>query len=294
MSPAAVNATSQMSEKRPAMSTLATRVVTGVVLAAAVVLATLLLAEPWFALVVAAFVLVGTWEWAGIAGWSSTPARLAYCAASVPVLALASWLIQSPAGMLALITCGLVWWLVALAWVVRMQQGLDVDALDSPLVRAVAGWLILVPTWGAVVSLHSHSASGVTLLLYLLLLVSTADSAAYFIGRRLGRRRLASRVSPGKSLEGASGALVAVAALALGVALIADLSAPIGFVALSIATALASILGDLTESVFKRRAGVKDSGGIIPGHGGILDRVDSITAAAPVFMLGVIVQGSAP
>jgi len=276
------------------MSALTIRIVTGSILAGAVVLVTLLFAAPWFALVVAFFVLVGTWEWAGIAGWSSPSARLAYCAVSVAVLAAAGWLIQSTAGTLALLACGLVWWLVALAWVVRVQQGLALDALDSPLVRGVAGWLVLMPAWGAVVGLHTQPESGTWLLLYLMLLVSTADTAAYFIGRWLGRRRLAARVSPGKSVEGAGGALVAVALLALAVALVADVGAPMGFVALSVVTAMASILGDLTESVFKRRAGLKDSGSIIPGHGGILDRVDSITAAAPVFVLGLILQGSVP
>lgn len=295
MTPAAVNAGRPISEKPPVTrSALTTRIITGTVLASSLVLATLLLSEPWYALLLVAFVLVGAWEWAGIAGWPSTPARLAYCAASVPVLGVAGWLTHSTPGTLALLACGLVWWLVALAWVVRVQQGGDLEALDSPLARIVVGWLVLVPSWGAVVSLHSVPVWGAPMVLYLLLLVATADTAAYFVGRGLGRRRLASRVSPGKSLEGAGGALVAVAVLALAVSLLADVGAPAGFVALSLATALASILGDLTESAFKRRAGVKDSGSIVPGHGGILDRLDSITAAAPVFVLGLIVQGSVP
>ena len=119
-----------------------------------------------------------------------------------------------------------------------------------------------------------------------------ADSAAFFVGGRLGKRRLASNVSPGKSLEGVAGGLAAVTTLAIAVALLADLRQPLGFVILSLVTALVSILGDLTESVFKRRAGLKDSGSIVPGHGGILDRVDSLTAAAPIFVLGGLWQGS--
>ena len=130
-------------------------------------------------------------------------------------------------------------------------------------------------------------------MLYLLLLIATADIAAYFVGRRFGRRRLASTISPGKSLEGAAGGLTAVAVLAIVVSLMADFTAPLGFIFLSLMTAVVSILGDLTESVFKRRAGLKDSGSIIPGHGGILDRIDSVTAAAPIFVLGCLLQGSA-
>lgn len=281
-----------MPDELTAMSALTKRVLTAGILASVVVVATLILSAPWFALMLAVFVVVGAWEWAGMAGWSSPLARLGYCAGFAPVLFAAGWLVQSAGGTLALLLAGLVWWLVALAWVVRVQQGLAVDALGSALVRIVAGWLILAPAWGALVYLHSVSTSGAFLVLYLLLLIATADSAAYFVGRRLGRRRLASEISPGKSVEGVAGAMTAVALLAVVVGLIADLAAPLGFVVLSLVTAAVSILGDLTESVFKRRAGLKDSGSIVPGHGGILDRIDSVTAAAPVFVLGCLIQGS--
>lgn len=274
------------------MSGLTKRVLTGTILAAFMVAATLLLPAPWFAVLVAAFVIVGAWEWAGMAGWPSSRSRSAYCAGFVAVLLGAAWLLESQSGAIALLLGAVAWWLVALAWVVRVQQGLAIDALEVPLVRVVAGWLILVPAWAAIVRLHSSSESGALLLLYLLLLISTADTAAYFVGRRLGRHRLASNVSPGKSVEGAAGALAAVAALAVMVSLLADVASPLGFVALSLITATVSILGDLTESVFKRRAGLKDSGSIVPGHGGILDRIDSVTAAAPVFVLGCFLQGS--
>jgi phosphatidate cytidylyltransferase len=281
-----------MPDKRPAMSSLAKRVVTGGILAAVMAVATLALPGVWFAVLIAAFVLVGAWEWSGMAGWSSPGRRLAYSAASVLVLLATGWLVGSEAGTWAVLLAGLVWWLVALAWVVRFQQGLCVLALDYPLVRLVTGWLILAPAWGALVHLHSVAESGPWMVLYLVFLISTADSAAYFVGRRLGKRRLASNVSPGKSLEGVAGGLLAVTLLAIAVSLLAGFAAPLGFVVLSLITSLVSILGDLTESVIKRRAGLKDSGSIIPGHGGILDRIDSISAAAPLFVLGYLWQST--
>lgn len=274
------------------MSDLPKRVVTGAILAALVVTATLTLSSPWFMLLVALFVVIGAWEWAGMAGWSSPRLRAAYAGGTACALLAAAWLMESTAGALGLLLTGLAWWLVALAWVVRIQQGFPIGVLDRVAVRFVAGWLILVPAWVAVVRLQATPETGPLLVLFLLLLISTADSAAYFVGRRFGRRRLASEVSPGKSVEGVAGALAAVAALAVVVALLADVAAPIGFVVLGVVTALVSVLGDLTESAFKRRAGLKDSGRIVPGHGGILDRIDSLSAAAPVFVLGCYLQGS--
>jgi len=274
------------------MSSLATRVVTGSVLAVIVTAATLALPSFWFALLVAAFVLLGAWEWSGMAGWPSPGQRLAYSAASLLVLLATAWCVGSGTGMWAILLVGLVWWLVALAWVVRAQQGFSVAALNHAPVRLLAGWLILAPAWAGIVYLHSMAESGPWWVLYLVFLIAAADSAAFFVGRRLGKRRLASNVSPGKSLEGVAGGLLAVAVLAIGVALLADFDRPVAFVILSMFTALVSILGDLTESVVKRRAGLKDSGSIVPGHGGILDRIDSITAAAPIFALGCLWQGN--
>ena len=293
MPTAAVNAATTMPDKQSAVSSLAQRIVTGSLLAAFVAAATLLLPSVWFAVLIAAFALVGAWEWSGMAGWPSAGQRLAYCVASMPVLLGAGWLLQSQGGAWAVLLAGLVWWLVALAWVVRFQQGQTVDVMNHPLVRLIVGWLILVPSWAAVTHLHSALASGPWLVLYLVFLIATADSAAYFVGRRLGSRRLASNVSPGKSLEGVAGALLAATLFAI-VAGLAFRSVPLlGFVVVSLITALVSILGDLSESVFKRRAGLKDSGSIVPGHGGILDRIDSYTAAAPIFVLGCFWQGSA-
>lgn len=289
----AVNTAPTIQDKQPAMSSLVKRTLAGAVLAAVMIGATLTLPTLWFALLTAAFVLVGTWEWSAMAGWTAPGRRLAYAACSGLVLLATAWLVQSEAGLWAVLLAGLAWWLVALAWVVRAQQGLPVDALDYPPVRLVAGWLLVAPAFGALVGLHAVPESGPLLVVYLLVLVSTADSAAYFVGRRLGKRRLASNVSPGKSLEGVAGAMVAVAVVAVAAVVLGGFDRPLAFLVSSLVTALASILGDLAESTFKRRAGVKDSGSIIPGHGGILDRIDGYTAAAPIFALGCLWQGIA-
>lgn len=290
MPPATLNAGTGISDERPAMSSLAKRILAGGILAAVMVAATLAFPTPWFALLTGAFVVVGTWEWAGIVGWRSRAARLAYAGGSVLVLLATVWLVGREPGLWGVLLAALAWWLVALAWVVRAQQGLPVDALDHPLARVVVGWLVLAPAWGAFVALHGSGERGPTMVVYLLAVIATADSAAYFVGRRFGKRRLASNVSPGKSLEGVAGALVAVALVATVAAVIGETDRPLALLALSLVTALASILGDLTESTFKRRAGVKDSGSIIPGHGGILDRVDGYTAAVPIFVLGRLWQ----
>jgi phosphatidate cytidylyltransferase len=141
----------------------------------------------------------------------------------------------------------------------------------------------LVPVWLALVRLHEQ---GPQLMLFLLLLVVAADIGAYFAGRALGKHKLAPRVSPGKTWEGVGGGLVAAAMMAAFGVWWFDMDA-VPFMALCIVVAIASVVGDLTESMFKRHAGLKDSGNLLPGHGGVLDRVDSVTAAAPVFLIGL-------
>jgi phosphatidate cytidylyltransferase len=147
----------------------------------------------------------------------------------------------------------------------------------------------LVPAFIALARLLGAArgpARGPQLVLWLVLLVVAADVGAYFAGRSLGRRKLAPRVSPGKTLEGALGGLVMVALVAWGGALHFGLP-PAAVVVFGCAVGILSIVGDLTESMFKRAAGLKDSGVLLPGHGGLLDRVDSVTAAAPLYALGL-------
>jgi phosphatidate cytidylyltransferase len=151
---------------------------------------------------------------------------------------------------------------------------------------------VLVPAAVALGRLVELEPSGQSLLLFLLVLIAAADVGAYFGGRRFGRRELAPRVSPGKTLEGLIAGIVAAGLAAAGGAWLLGLPA-LPWLALCLLVALVSVVGDLSESMFKRRAGLKDSGALLPGHGGILDRLDSISAAGPVFLLGLHLLGVA-
>ena len=276
------------------MSPLAKRAATALVLIPLVVGAILLLPTPWFAAVLAAVVLGGAWEWAAMAGVGGGGQRVAYTAVAAAALGLLYGLLAGgPAGPLVL-AAGLLWWVVAAALVVRFQLSGTAATVGRWRLGGV-GLLILVPAWGALVLLHGDQPAGRWLVLFLLVVIWATDTAAFFVGRRWGRRRLASRVSPGKSWEGVGGGVAAAFVLALlvgGPLGFADARLP--FLALVTLTGAVSVLGDLTESLFKRAAGVKDSGRLLPGHGGVLDRIDSITAAAPLFVLGLYGMGRMP
>jgi phosphatidate cytidylyltransferase len=169
--------------------------------------------------------------------------------------------------------------------IVRYPAGSDFWRRNT-FARAVAGLLVIVPMWLGVALIHADP--GPAYVLVLMLLVWGADTGAYFAGRAFGRHKLAPHVSPGKSWEGVAGGMamtVAVAAMASWL-LHPMMGAPL-FILLSLVTVAFSILGDLQESMFKRIVDLKDSGGLLPGHGGVLDRIDSLTAASPVFALGV-------
>jgi phosphatidate cytidylyltransferase len=187
-----------------------------------------------------------------------------------------------------LAVCGIAaafWIAVAPLWLARGWS------TSSPLVMIVVGWIALVATWVAVVELQAHSP---WLVLAAMALVWVADTAAYFTGRRFGKRKLAPTISPNKSWEGVWGGLVAVAIFALILVPLASSAgyvgsrsgaALIGFVVFALVLASLSIVGDLYESMLKRHAGVKDSGALLPGHGGVLDRVDALVSAMPVAAL---------
>jgi phosphatidate cytidylyltransferase len=253
------------------------RIITALAIGAVVLAGIFLLPHSAMMIVLALLVLLGAWEWSAFPGFTSLVARGGYVALIGAGVAATWWFAANGVDHWIVLYAAAAWWVVAVIWVAAAP------AAVNGATAALAGFLVLVPTWLALVKLHATSPS---LMLYLLLLVVATDVGAYFSGRAFGKNKLAPRVSPGKTWEGVAGGLLGAGVIAvLGVVWFA-LPAT-AFIGVSAIAVVASIIGDLTESLFKRHAGVKDSGSLLPGHGGILDRVDSVTAAAPVFVVGL-------
>jgi phosphatidate cytidylyltransferase len=239
-----------------------------------------------FALVTSLVVLIGLWEWSRLSGIGSRPVR----AAIVAIAALALvwlWLVRNEPVALWIIGVGVAWWLVAFAWLGNFSFG-AAPTRENAVMKLIAGVLATMPAWLALVRLHDDAHHGPGWSLFALMLVWAADIGAYFTGRRFGRTKLSPQISPNKTIEGAVGALVAAAVLAVAAGPLLEMHgvAWIAMIALALVTVAASIVGDLFESLVKRQASVKDSGRLFPGHGGIFDRFDSVFAALPVFVLG--------
>jgi phosphatidate cytidylyltransferase len=267
------------------------RILTAVILIPLLVAALFYLSLPWLTLMFAVVMAAAAWEWAGLTGLRHFAARLVYVAALLLFGALGLKLVPlDPDLVVAFLTAAALWWLWALVELIS-RRDLSRGMFATMTGRVVGGFLVLVPLWVAAVYLLRMDDDRPRLLLYVLVLVWVADSAAYFAGSILGRTKLAPHVSPGKTVEGVAGGV-------LGVVLVAWLCgtmlwkfegmALVLWTGVAIVTALFSVVGDLTESKLKRIAGVKDSGRLLPGHGGVLDRIDALTSAVPVFALGMI------
>ncbi|MGH8228413.1 MAG: phosphatidate cytidylyltransferase [Steroidobacteraceae bacterium] len=265
---------------------LKTRIVTAAVLVA-LLLAVVLCLPPRATLVLfTAIVLAGAWEWSAFLRDPSATLRVLYVVAVAVLLRLAWWFMATPQGTAAVIGAAVLWWVVALLWVIFAPHR------AARWSAALAGWLALVPAWAALMRLRLDVTRGAQWLLFVLLLVWVADIGAFFVGRRFGRMRLAPAVSPGKTWEGAVGGVAVSALVAVWGSHWFGVPARV-FVPLCVVAVAFSIVGDLTESLLKRFAGMKDSGTLFPGHGGIMDRIDSVTGAVPVLFFGLIALGVA-
>ncbi len=229
--------------------------------------------------VIALLILAGAWEWSGFLGSGSTPIRALYVGLVAVLMGLVTWLAPQINGLLFQIA--LAWWVCALVWTLFYPTPIPAA------VRWVAGALVLLPLYSALVALYLASPA---VLLGALLIVWAADTGAFVAGKLFGRVKLAPQISPGKTWEGVIGGLLTVALLAVVGTYLFDARMAV-LVPFCLAVACASIVGDLTVSMFKRTAGLKDSGSIFPGHGGVLDRIDSVAAAAPLFALGIAWTG---
>jgi phosphatidate cytidylyltransferase len=279
-----------------------TRLLAALVMAPLAIAAILLLPTPWMVALAAVVFLAGLWEWFDLAEIEDTLARTVLLVANLAVMVALVWASRSSTGYSMVLfqlaaVIGVVWWLLALLWLGRFDFASDHDT-HARVFKLAAGALSMIPAWCALAWIHASEPAGHRWLLTALAIVWAADSGAYFTGRKLGGRlfgprKLAPRISPNKTLEGLGGGVIAGVIVGVVFALIAGASAAqLPAVALvALVTVLFSVIGDLFESLLKRHVGVKDSGNLIPGHGGILDRVDGVLAALPVFAVGKAMFG---
>ena len=279
-----------------------TRVIAALVMAPVAIAAILLLPTQWLLAASAIVFLIGLWEWLKLAEIDDTLSRTVLLIANLLLMVLLVW---ASAGSLALFQtvtlAGVVWWCMALVWL-RFHKFASDHETYARVFKLAAGTLAVVPAWCALGLIHVQDATptawpaikhGHVWLLTALTIVWAADSGAYFAGRHFGGklfngRKLAPRISPNKTIEGLLGGLLAGVACGLFFASLAGMTtAQIPAVALvAVVTVLFSVVGDLFESLLKRHVGAKDSGNLIPGHGGVLDRLDGVLAALPIFAVG--------
>lgn len=269
------------------------RVITALILLPLLLAAIFGLSTTHLFVVLSAVGVLAAWEWCGFMAVQQRAARLGYCLLMAAALALLWWCTAGALQAQLPAVLSLLWWLLAFALVLGFPKSFPQG--PWPKLRMVPlGVLLIGATLITVAALHRQD-NGPWRLMFMLFIVFAADIGAYLVGRNYGKRKLAPAVSPGKSIEGALGGLglVALWAAAAGpyVFQIESLPQLALLVAVSVFTAMVSVVGDLTESLFKRLRELKDSGSLLPGHGGILDRIDSIMAAAPVFYLGVTLLG---
>lgn len=283
------------------------RIITALILAPAAILAIFYLPLMYFAASLVVIIGIGAWEWGPLMGFDTKTRRIGFAATTIVLIAgICSviapddlWInaVQLHDYVLVLLWLAVAWWIFS-AFLMFSYPNASSFWSKHRSVRGVFGWLTLVPTWLALMVIRTNDYQadtyhGAQLLMFLFLMVWSADVGAYFVGKAFGKNKLMPNVSPGKTFEGFLGGvifacfLVTIAAYQLGWN--SEQVTTVLLVTVLITTV--SVLGDLNESMFKRQAGVKDSGSILPGHGGILDRIDSLTATAPVFALCYVLFG---
>jgi len=258
------------------------RLLTAVVLIPLAILATLKFDSSEFALAIMPVLVISSWEYSRLIKINHWLTKTLYI---VVLTTTAYYLNQMSALLMPILIVTLLWWLINLFWIINFHRYTR-SWYNYPATRIINGFLFFIPLLVALTALHQIDRM---LVLLLLALVWAADTGAYLVGRKIGKNKLLPNVSPGKTVEGAAGGIL----FSFGTMLIyvylghenADFTLYFFYGVLSLIAALSSILGDLFESLHKRVAGFKDSGILLPGHGGFFDRIDSLTASAPIFLL---------
>lgn len=268
------------------------RVLTALLVAPLAILIILLLPTPALAVVIAGLCMLALWEWTRLSGLRDRRVRGVLMAlAALTFWAL--WQCRDRTMTTLFIATGAIWWVVALAWLMRFSFAAS-PTRENTLLKLAAGALCVFPAWIALMRIHSGQTHGHGWALYALVLGWAADTFAYLAGMRWGRRKLAPAISPGKTWAGVYGGLAATAVVAATGGWLLDVRDPgllFALVLLAMLCVCFSVVGDLFESLIKRHAGVKDSGALFPGHGGVFDRLDGIFALMPLFALGKLLLG---
>ncbi|RUO77336.1 phosphatidate cytidylyltransferase [Idiomarina seosinensis] len=279
------------------------RILTALLLIPVALYAVFLLPLWGFSLFIQAVLMLGAWEWSPLMGVTRKSGRIAYTIAVGAIIGILSFFVPyqhlwtdgslDPLIYYTILLGG-IWWVCALALIVNYPSSRRMWSRTRSIV-GLFGLLIFVPTWAALVTVRSINIDvqpyfGGWVVLFILLLVWAADVGAFFAGVRYGRNKMMPAVSPGKTMEGLCGGISLAFVVMMVVSHWTKIPADqfTGYYLTGLFTVVASVFGDLNESMFKRAAGVKDSGSILPGHGGILDRIDSLTAAVPIFTLAYL------
>ncbi|MEX2524808.1 MAG: phosphatidate cytidylyltransferase [Gammaproteobacteria bacterium] len=267
------------------------RIITAAILLPLFVAAVWYLPTAWFALLTGVIICLAAWEWSNLAGLEQYWLRACFVVFVACMLGVVFTLRPTIWSQL-LIFMASVGWILVVMLIIAVEARL-VLIPGSRLIKLLLGLLVLVPSWLSLILLQGGGSESRVLLLFIVVLIAGADIGAYFTGRRWGRRKLAPIISPGKTRAGLAGGMAVSLAVALGYVLIDNIQGIelLIFISLCLITVLFSAAGDLLESLMKRSVNFKDSGTLLPGHGGVLDRIDSLTAAIPVFVTGLLLWG---
>jgi len=283
------------------------RIITALLLAPAIIAAIFYLPLNYFSAFILAVMAVGAWEWGPLMGFEKKRRRIAFVSTNVLII-LALWFYlplntlwlnstELHSSIIYILWLTVAWWLLS-AFLTVVYPRCSAFWSSHRSIRGLFGWFTIVPTWLAFMILRTHEYAndrydGSQLIMFLFLMVWSADVGAYFVGKSIGKHKLMPNVSPGKTIEGFLGGIIFASILVTiaGNMLNWSVSQHITVLFVTVLITTISVLGDLNESMFKRQAGIKDSGTILPGHGGILDRIDSLTATAPIYALCYVFFG---